>query len=232
MTIDREFWQDPEKPVSGPAPKGTPRTWVIHYPGGGSAPMGAAVAPYLRGIQAHYLSSRSYSIGYNWGTAQDGSEWEIRGDDFNNAANAGKKVPGNFNDVSQSIFVMVAGEDPASPKAVETINARIATHPDWDVIVHGDVDYTSCAGRGLIDQVRSGVIGHQVPVEDEEMAKPEDVYIARPPAGSPPDKPWLVVERYGGGVRYAMNEDAGNPLIKQVETSAGQYDFLYKSVFG
>ena len=220
--LPRSSWEDPNKRVSGPAPKGTPKTWVIHYPGGGSAPVGAEVAPYLRGIQSSYLSSRGYSIGYNWGVAQDGSRWEIRGNDFNNAANAGRKVEGNFNNVSQSIFVMVADHDAATPAAVAAINSIIATHPDWDVIVHSDVDYTSCAGEGLTAQVRAGIIGQHaptVPEEDEEM-KPENVYIARPPAGSSPDKPWLVVERYGGGVRYAMNEDAGNPAIKQVEVNA------------
>lgn len=196
--------------------------------------MGAAIGTYLRTINEAYVRTRGYSIGYNWGVGQDGSRWTIRGDDFNNAANAGKKVEGNFNDVSQSIFVMVADQDAATPEAVASINSIIATHPDWDVIVHSDVDYTSCAGAGLTAQVRAGIIGQHaptVPEEDEEM-KPENVYIARPPAGSSPDKPWLVVERYGGGVRYAMNEDAGNPAIKQVEVNAGQYDWLYKSVFG
>ena len=63
------------------------------------------------------------------------------------------------------------------------------------------------------------------------MAKPDDVYIAVPPPERS-GKPWLVVERFGGGVRYAMNEDAANPQIKQVPTNKDQYDWLYKSVFG
>ena len=68
--------------------------------------------------------------------------------------------------------------------------------------------------------------------EDDDMAKPEDCYIARPPAGSDPDKPWFVVEKFGGGVRYAMNEDAANPAIKQVEVNGDQYGNLYRSVYG
>lgn len=176
MTVDaikRRVWEDPEKRVNGPVPRGKPRTWVIHYPGGGNPPTGAGVPAYLRQIQSSYLSSRGYSIGYNWGVSQDGARWEIRGDDFNNAANAGRKVAGNFNDVSQSIFVMVSNQDAATPTAVDSINSIIATQPDWDVIVHGDVDYTQCAGAGLTAQVREGIIGHQAPtppdIGDEVM---------------------------------------------------------------
>lgn len=229
--IQREVWQDPSQPVSGPSPRGTPGTWVIHYPGGGFAPTGAALAGYLRNIQAVYLRERGYSIGYNWGVGQDGSRWEIRGDDFNNAANAGRKVVGNFNDVSQSIFVMVSQDDPATPVAVDSINSIIATHPDWDVIVHGDVDYTLCAGAGLTAQVRSGVIGAPVPVVEPPFNEEDIVvaYIAVPPA-SRKGSPWLVV--VNGSVRPAVTNDLNYGLkVWQMadQYATQQYDDLLKA---
>lgn len=206
--IDREDWQDPAKPVSGPGPKGERGAWVVHYPGGPGGVVGAQVAPFLRGIQAAYLRSRGYSIGYNFGIAQDGTEWEIRGDDYNNAANAGRKVAGNFNHVSQSIFVMVDEQDAATPAAVATINARIATHPDWEVFVHSDVDYTSCAGIGVTAQVKAGVIGHQ-PEPDPTPPPRRDImlYIAVPTfPGKTNATEWLAVFE-SGDVRRAVNSD-------------------------
>ena len=242
--IGREQWQDPAKPVSGPAPRGVPHTWVIHYPGGPGGVEGTAVPSYLRGIQSHYLASRGYSIGYNWGVAQDGSRWEIRGDLYNNAANAGRKVEGNFNDVSQSIFVMVDEQDAASPKAVASINSIIATHPDWDVIVHSDVDYTSCAGLGLTAQVRAGVIGQGVapPPEPPQPPRPpvpeeeEEImiaYIAQPPKNRSGNPPWFVC--INGAVRYATNVDAtyaSDAGWAFVELNDEQYGWMHKQVYG
>ena len=165
MTLNihpREAWENPKLPVDGPAPKGTPGTWVVHYPWSRVAPATfIQIIAFLRAIQADYERRRGYSIGYSFGVSQAGSAWDIRGDDFNNAANAGKKVPGNFNHVSRSILVMVADAGPASPKAVATVNALIATEPTWNVIIHGDVDYTPCCGVGIIHQVRTGIIGQQ-----------------------------------------------------------------------
>jgi len=160
----REDWQDPAQPVSGPKAKSAGGTWVIHYPGGGSFEprTDEQVKTFLRQIQASYLNSRGYSVGYSYGVSQSGSAWEIRGDDINPASNPGRKLKGgNFNDVSRSIFVMVGNDNDASPEAVATINAIIATYPGWPVVTHGDVDYTACCGTGLIAQVRAGTIGQQ-----------------------------------------------------------------------
>ena len=229
----REDWQDPAQPVTGPPPRGVPHTWVIHYPGGGGAPVGGQVPSYLRGIQNNYVSSssRGYSIGYSYGVAQDGSMWEIRGDTYNPASNPGRKVEGNFNDVSRSIFVMVAGQDEGSPAAVESINAIIATQPDWSVISHGDVDFTSCCGDGMIAQIRAGIIGQQdnptPPPEPEELIM--IAYIGMPPAGTPNNPPWLLC--VNGSVRYATNVDTAHATANGwafVELNAEQYPLLLK----
>ena len=82
----------------------------------------------------------------------------------------GRKVDGNFNHVSRSIQIAVSDQSAASPEAVASVNALIATQPTWNVVVHSDVDYTSCAGAGITAQVRSGVIGHQAaPLLSEEQ---------------------------------------------------------------
>jgi hypothetical protein len=172
----REDWQDPAQPVTGPAAKSAGGTWVIHYPGGGSFEprADAEVAAYLRSVQSSYINGRGYSIGYSFGVAQSGSAWQIRGHDFNPASNPGRKLDaGNFNDRSRSIFVMVGDDNQATPEAVKAINTLIATRPGWQVVTHGDVDYTSCCGVGMIGQVRAGIIGQQItppppPTEEDD----------------------------------------------------------------
>jgi peptidoglycan hydrolase-like protein with peptidoglycan-binding domain len=185
----REDWQYPGQPIDGPVPQAVSGTWVIHYPGSPSSyepKTNSEVISYLRNIQESYVSKRGYSLGYSYGVSQAGSAWEIRGEDFNNAANAGRKVEGNFNDVSKSILVMVGGKEAASVKAVAKINALIATQPTWKVIIHGDVDYTSCCGAGLIHQVRTGIIGHQ----DSVTPLPVDSAVVID-GYNPPDSWWL-----------------------------------------
>lgn len=173
-------WETRSQPINGPAPKGTPGTWVIHYPGSPSLfePMtDIQMVSYLRNMQRDYVNSRGYSLGYSVIASQSGSLWAARGIEgypgvrvYNPASNPGDKVDGNFNHVSRSIQIAVGGNNAASPAAVKAVNGLIATRPDWDVIVHSDVDYTDCAGEGITAQVRSGVIGHQEtpPVENED----------------------------------------------------------------
>jgi len=230
----RTEWEDPSNRITGPVPRGTAHTWVIHYPGGGSAPIGTAVAGYLRNIQADYVRSRGYSIGYSWGVAQDGSKWQIRGDDFNPASNPGRKVAGNFNDVSRSIFVMVANDDEASPAAIESINEIIATHPDWAVIVHGDVDYTSCAGVGLTGQVRSGVIGQTatpptiptIPTTTDEV----DMIAIDYKPGTPE---WTALTYTGSHLAHVVNGHADQVIrfanVQRVTVDDNQLDGLIRS---
>lgn len=160
---EREEWQDPKLPVSGPNPV-TPGTWVLHYPGSSRSWFPRTVEEekaYLRAIQADYKKTRGYSIGYSWGVSQSGRKYEIRGDDIRVAANPGRKLDvGNFNQLSQAIFVMVGNADAATPEAVASINEIVASRSGWNIVPHMDTDYTICPGAGLLDQLRSGVIGH------------------------------------------------------------------------
>lgn len=161
----RAHWEDPSQPVAGPGPKGVRGTWVLHYPGnsGFDEPLSDdEMIRYCRSMQSDYVTNRGYSIGYSFVVSQSGLAYEARGFDINNAANKGGKmkpeIP-NFNAVSMSIQVAVSGQDAASDAAVAKINEIIALEPDWDVVVHSDVDYTSCCGTGMTEQVRSGKIG-------------------------------------------------------------------------
>lgn len=177
-------WETESQSISGPAPKNTPGTWVIHYPGSASLyePMtNDEMIRSLQRSQGQYLSSRGYSYGYSVVASQSGSLWAVRGMEgypgvrvYNPASNPGKKLSaGNFNDISRSIQIAVGGQNEATPEAVASVNALIATRPTWDVRVHSDVDYTQCAGIGVTHQVRTGVIGHQsTPPKEEELMNP------------------------------------------------------------
>ena len=234
-TVDvhpREDWQDPALPVTGPAPKSVGGTWVIHYPGGGSFEprTDAQVSTYLRQIQASYTSSRGYSIGYSYGVAQSGSAWEIRGDDFDPASNPGRKLnAGNFNDVSRSIFVMVGNDNEATPEAVATINTLIATQPTWDVVTHGDVDYTACCGAGLTAQVRAGIIGRQsTPIDPIEDDMP--TYLAHAPKSLQGTDGGYVLVISQGAVRYACSHDVTFSLPEYTFTDDAQGHAQYATM--
>ena len=176
-------WETSTHPIGGPTPKGVAGTWVIHYPGTPSLfePLtDMQMISYLRSMQLSYVTSRGYSLGYSVICSQSGSMWAARGVEgfegvrvYNPASNPGRKVDGNFNHVSRSIQIAVSDQSAASPEAVASVNALIATQPTWDVVVHSDVDYTSCAGAGITAQVRAGVIGHQAaplrPSEGNDM---------------------------------------------------------------
>jgi hypothetical protein len=174
-------WENPQQRISGPSPKGVPGTWVVHYPGSPSLYEPRTDEEMVRSLQASqrsYLNSRGYSYGYSVVASQSGSLWAVRGIEgfagvrmYNPASNPGRKVGGGMNNVTRSIQIAVGGQNQASPEAVASVNALIATQPSWPVKWHGQIDYTSCAGDGIIEQIKSGVIGHQeyIPVGDDEM---------------------------------------------------------------
>jgi len=75
-------WETRSQPINGPAPKGTPGTWVIHYPGSPSLfePMtDIQMVSYLRNMQRDYVNSRGYSLGYSVIASQSGSLWRPEG---------------------------------------------------------------------------------------------------------------------------------------------------------
>lgn len=257
--IPRTDWQDPAQPVVGPTRRAPFQQGVVHYEGhGGRDATPADIPRHLRAMQNAYLATRRYSLGYGFAVVSDvrhpddGTRWEIRGTDLNMASNPGRKwkddggIPaGNANDWTGSILLIGPEGVPASEKAAASVraiftewHAEAGTNP-VPPFPHNVLDYTSCCGTAYIADLHAGRFDPQTDTqppqtdpEDDDMAKPEDVYIARPPAGSDPGKPWFVVEKFGGGVRYAMNFDAANPAIEQTVVNAEQYDNLYSSVYG
>ena len=231
MTIakySRQSWQDPAKPITGPASKGG-GTWVIHYPGGGTCGPGFETAKsYNRQSQAMYLNTRGYSLGYSFNVMQDGGSYAVRGMDLNNAANSGKKVEGNFNAVSKSINITATGES-ATTAAIHEVNRLIQTQPTWDVVVHGDVDYTSCCGPEIIAQVRAGIIGQSGPTSGElpPVPVPPPVSGYNPPTNwsvfpLDPAKPTIRKGSTGAHVRY----------VQDVIFYYGGGDILVDGIFG
>jgi hypothetical protein len=124
----------------------------------------------LRSTQRYYLDSRGYSTGYNSEIAPDGDEWEIRGTDFDSAANGCTEV----NRPSYSIQIPTSSpEADPTPAQIEGARAAIlrlrraaaaAGNPNW-LYINGHRDLrplcdglsgTSCPGEPIYALILSG----------------------------------------------------------------------------
>jgi len=154
--ILREQWQDPELPVTGPARKQSTAATVLHYEGGGRTTPVDSGADWCRSGQASYLSSRGYSLGYNFAVMSygpdDGVVFEIRGAGINNAANNGDDRlgwPYNVNDYTRSIIVVGEQDREMSAAALDAVRAFKV----GEVVGHRDVDATACPGERYYSQI-------------------------------------------------------------------------------
>ena len=155
-SFSREYWQDPANPVTGPKPKAKRTGGVIHYSGSSSIPVDKPA--WLRSMQNDYTRNRGYSLGYGYLVAGNGDDYEIRGADFNNAANKGDKVDGNANDWTLSILLDVTTTSPATPAAIATcqrifVAAGVVGRP----VAHSFYDYTACCGDTVRGQINAGL---------------------------------------------------------------------------
>jgi N-acetylmuramoyl-L-alanine amidase len=163
--IARQVWQDPAKPVTGPiAYQPSIERIVLHYPGADWSDMDfdndgdvdpADTVTILRQMQASYLSSRGYSLGYNFAVDTLGSEYEVRGLAIRNAANR------EVNNTTVSVLAIVDAEAPAAlaqrcaiQRSVRRIRVRLGKH--LTIVGHRDVGATACPGGGLYAQMQSG----------------------------------------------------------------------------
>ncbi len=236
----REDWQDPSNPIKGPAPKAQVTGWVIHCPGSTSSfepTTDQQMIAWLRSTADYYTNQRGYSLGYSYAVSQSGSVWEIRGDDFNCAANSGRKVSGNANDWTQAIIIVVGGQNSASPAAVKAANELIASKGGRTMQVHQDIDWTSCAGLGVTAQVRNGTIGYQATPPPVDPPDPVDPPVDGVQAVNPcayyivsGDSPWSVSETvYGSGTHHDRLDSSkfnsystpGNPVFVDTPGVAG-----------
>lgn len=242
-TYERDFWENPNQTVLGntdaPAfPWNTVDKIAIHYTGAIDVPDGDPdelpweqhVGAYLRAIQNDYVTNRGYSIGYGVLVAQDGSSWQLRGVDRQNAANKG------VNAETFTILVFVDGNDPVSDAAKKEIRKIVSWYRQESgkgkgvkIVGHRDIGATACPGEGVYAQIRAG--------EFEPMDEPVEDIMKREMIIQPP------AEREGGpffylcdgNIRYAVPADVahvrniGGEVYKE---TVERYDLLCLSVFG
>lgn len=158
--VGRGAWQSPANPVTGPRPTGRERELVFHWPGSTSVPTTLpATLDTLRAMQADYTANRGYSLGYNWAISRDGYWIEIRGRDYRNAANLGRKVNGNANEWTSSVLMFCGTSKNTTVTGAQewAVHELVRAHYwRWPQRVHADLDPTSCAGPTVIAAVRAG----------------------------------------------------------------------------
>lgn len=193
----RTTWQDPRFPVFGPADNWADNdTVVIHYTAGDQIP--DDVAGFLRNTQYYYVTQRGYSIGYSFAVDQKGDIWQLRGWEYQSAANRG------HNDHTLPILVLVDGQEPASPEAVESVR-RLVQEAEYHfgremkIVGHREIGSTSCPGAGLQTQVNNGVFK---PVKESKvipLKTPKRLYDSRAFDNLKPNQP-VVLNVGGAGV--------------------------------
>ena len=166
FTHQREAWQDPRMPVTGPAfQPARVEAVVIHYTAadnlidGDPGEHASNLPAYLRAMQRDYVTNRGYSVGYNVAVDWLGGSWEIRGVDFRCAANKG------HNERTFAILVLVDGNDMATTQASAAIRRLVAEvealcKRTLTIVGHGQLRdpnaATQCPGSGLRSQVALG----------------------------------------------------------------------------
>lgn len=172
----RESWQDQRYPVFGPLDNPADNdTIVIHYTAadnlidGDPGEHASDLPAYMRAMQRSYVLNRGYSLGYLFAVDWLGGVWQIRGWEFQSAANK------DHNGHTWPILMLVDGADSATPEAVRSVQligyeaSRRAGRPQA-VKGHGQLRVetgvgtaTACPGVGLQAQVNAGVFSPKAP---------------------------------------------------------------------
>ena len=166
----REVWQDPSFPVFGPTDNPANNDVVVcHYTAsdnlidGDPGEHAENLPAYIRAMQRSYALNRGFSLGYLWAVDWLGGIWQIRGWEYQSAANAG------HNDHTTPVLVLVDGNDRATDEAAASIRcivaeaARRSGRPQ-SIKGHGQLrretgigTATACCGTGLQSQIDAGV---------------------------------------------------------------------------
>lgn len=232
----RSHWVDDAKPITGPV--WVPRlidTAVAHYTAAVDLPDGDAdehqtdrdIGPYLRSIQADYLRSRGYSIGYWYAVDWLGGIWQLRGFDLVTGLD-GLKSAANYghNDHTAPVLFLVDGNDAPTELAAAAfryIAAAVRTHP-WrgrrtplSVIDHGRLPIppghsTSCAGTGIRRAIDAGELTERIAPptpptppptrEDHDMSANNVCTNAEPRDGYGPRVIKWIIGDDDGSLRY------------------------------
>lgn len=196
ITHPRESWQLPSEPVrSENSFEWTDVTQIVfHYTAATNLPDGdfgesiEDLVGFHRRMQHDYLTNRDppYSLGYNFSVDWLGGVWEIRGDDFECAANAG------VNGWSFAILCLVDGNDRATPLMARTnrvlvSRARALAGRNLKLTGHGtnsgSTTVTSCPGAGIKIDLDEGVFD-------------PDIWTPPPPPPTPPDPGKATVTQF------------------------------------
>jgi LysM repeat protein len=198
---DREEWQLPSRPVTGPTPlPDLVHHAVIHWPGASAGwipPLDTAA--HLRWSHDLYLRDRGYSYGYGFVVGQNKINWdadpivfdlwEVRGFDIRIASNDGDNGwygtvtnPG-FNGRSISLQLVASEVRPATPDQILQARYWVTLcdqrfQEQLQVIPHRVSDATSCPGNyiaGRMDEIDNRIT------------------VAPPPPPPPPAGVWVDV---------------------------------------
>lgn len=237
----RITWQDPRWPVIGPVDDWTNNTTaVIHYTAaddlidGDPGEYAHMLPQYLRNMQYSYAKPKSqggrgYSVGYLFAVDWLGGVWQLRGWEFQSAANV------NHNSYTVPILMLVDGDDGATEEALAAARAIIreagfrAGGRRLAVVGHGDIGSTSCPGAGLRRQLRAGQFDPYAVTPPQPVVPPvvvpdledEEIMVALiivPPADAGPNPPWLVhingSTTYIGSAAYSQLVAKGVPVVQ------------------
>ncbi len=127
---------------------------VIHYPGHNGVNDNTAAS--LANSQRYYCDQRGYSLGYNAVVDRAGELWQVRGLDYQNAANLGA------NPSTVSVQIRANLGEPATPAAAARIRQFVADMRRWagrplTVLGHRDIKPTACPGDDIYSQLQSGL---------------------------------------------------------------------------
>ena len=180
----RTVWEEPgftvaEHTTSPPVNRSRITDVVIHYPGHDG--VGDDTARDLANSQRYYCMNRGYSLGYNAVVDRAGVLWQVRGVDYQNAANKGA------NPTTVSVQLRTNIGEAASPAAITRVQRfvsdvrRWAGNPNVGVIGHRDVGSTACPGDAIYNQIEQGMFE---PVTDLDVtmkivSPPQRVYDSR-----------------------------------------------------
>jgi hypothetical protein len=168
---DREEWQNPARPVTGPTPyPDLVHHFVVHWPGAPATwKPPTDTAAHLRSAQDSYLNdpNRRYSYGYghvigvnpiDWDADPIATDiWQVRGFDIRIASNDGdlgeygRMSNPNFNGRSTSAQFMASVAHPPTPDQVQQMRYLVAIadqvyRETLAVIPHRTSDSTTCPG--------------------------------------------------------------------------------------
>lgn len=231
--IDRERWEEPRYTIGAHTRSG-PQQWTeceyvaIHYTAAETTPAKFdAVRLKLQASQRDYVLNRGYSLGYNWAVDRLGTIWEIRGADYQCAANGNTDT----NKRGPAVLCLVNAGAPANDRMIEAVRLVIGTVSTAagrivPAVPHSALRPTQCPGAGLSAQIAAGVFEIGQPPMNQYLATP-------PPKYRTPHRGSFIVA--GAAVRYATTTDAewcAANGVPKVELNDEQYENLYRNVFG